>query len=49
MTDGMVVDPNDGFGSDLITEWIKPTAPGMNQSNWREVNPATPVRSTGLR
>merc|ERR1719201_1903496 len=48
MTDGKVVDPNDGFGSNLITEWIKPTAPNMSQAGWREVNPATPLRDTGL-
>jgi hypothetical protein len=48
MTNGRVVDPNDGFGSNLLTEWIKPTAPGMNQSGWTELNPDTPFRDTGL-
>ena len=31
MTGSKVVDPNDGFGSNLLTSWVKPTAPGMNQ------------------
>jgi len=48
MTDGRVVDPNDGFGSDLLTEWVVPTPPGMSQPNWQEVNPDTPFRGTGL-
>ena len=47
MTGGKVVDPNDGFGSDLMTDWVFPTSPGMNQSNWREFNPDTPFRGTG--
>ena len=47
MTDGKVVDPNDGMGTDLITSWVKPTAPGMNQSGWSEFNPDKPFRDTG--
>ena len=50
-----VVDPNDGFGSNLVltddsTEtqgWIKPTPPTMHQKEWSEVNPPTPLRKTG--
>ena len=51
-----VVDPNDGFGSNLFLSddttptqgWIKPTPPDMHQKNWQEVNPPTPLRETGL-
>jgi hypothetical protein len=50
-----VVDPNDGFGSNLVLSddstdtqgWIKPTAPTMHQKNWTEVNPPEPSRKTG--
>lgn len=50
-----VVDPNDGFGSNLVLSddstdtqgWIKPTPPSMHQKDWSEVNPPTPNRSTG--
>ena len=51
MTNGKVVDPNDGFGSDLQIpdkQWIFPTAPSMDQKNWHEFNPDTPFRGTGL-
>jgi hypothetical protein len=45
---GRVVDPNDGFGSNLINEqgWIRPEAPSMNST--KTIEPATPFRSSGL-
>ena len=49
-----VVDPNDGFGSNLVLSddstdtrgWIKPTAPTMHKKTG-PVNPPKPLRKTG--
>lgn len=45
---GKVVDPNDGFGSDLIAEknWIHPVAPTMNST--KTIEPSSPFRDSGL-
>ena len=42
-----VVSPVDGFGSNLVTELVVGPKPGMNQTNWTEINPDKPFRNTG--
>eukprot|EP01052_Picozoa_sp_SAG31_P047089 SAG31_NODE_9276_length_1306_cov_0.806959_2_plen_184_part_00 len=48
---GSVVDPNDGFGSNLIGDYIFPTPPTMDGTpgtmKYTEVNPDTPFRDSG--
>jgi len=42
-----VVHPEDGFGTNLVSTWVRPPPPGMNQENWREIFIENPVRNVG--
>lgn len=41
---GSVVDPNDGFGSNVVGDWVPADDVGMSQPNWTQVNLPEPVR-----
>jgi len=41
-----VVNPEDGFGTNLQSTWILPELPTLNQSHWRQVDAVTPARSS---
>ncbi|GBG34530.1 Hypothetical Protein FCC1311_107542 [Hondaea fermentalgiana] len=42
-----VVDPRDGFGSNLVGTWIEPEQPTKHQANWRQITVESPQREVG--